>query len=58
MVKKFQIFVEFLFLKLIWLSEDSTYFKRTVSEYHIFGIQMPKIGSLGVKNVAVYAFFG
>ena len=36
------------FLKLICLSEESTYFKRTVSDYLIFGVQMPKIGSLGV----------
>ena len=46
------------FLMLIWISEESTYFKRTVSEYHIFGVQMQKIGFLEVKNVAVYAFFG
>ena len=41
----FKDFLKF-FKKLIWLSEESAYFKRTVSKYHIFGIQMPKIGYL------------
>ena len=52
-----KIFLKFL-IKLIWFSEESKCFQRTVSENRIFGIQMQKKSFLGVQNVAVYAFFG
>ena len=45
-------------IQWIWFSEESTCFKRTVDEYHIFGISMPKIEVLWVNFFTVYTFFG
>ena len=55
--KDLAIFIFSTIWFIVWSLLVSTYFKSTVSEYHIFGIQMPKIWSLGVQNIAVYAFF-